>query len=137
MRTVYRLRRGVALRRNLHVLRSITSSKSLRGNAVIMDALNYIKELKLKIEAVNEEFKCMNRKEVTVERAEMGFLVRVSCEEGRELLVKILGAFEAVSLNVVRATVSCNGSFFMEAIVEAKDGSLDSCSLREALLAAL
>ncbi|XP_068667343.1 uncharacterized protein [Aristolochia californica] len=134
MRTVRRVRRGVVLCRNFQVLRSITSSKSLRRNSVIMNALNYIKELKLKMEATNENIKCLSRQEVTIESVELGFLVRVSCEKGRELLVTILGAFEAVGLNVIRASVSCSNSFFMEAICEAQDRSLDASSLKQALL---
>ncbi|KAG9448203.1 hypothetical protein H6P81_014331 [Aristolochia fimbriata] len=132
---VYRVRRGVALRRNFHVLRSITTLKSMRRNSVIKDALNYIKELKLKIEAMNEE--CQNPKEVMVERIDLGFLVRVSCAKGQEALVKILGAFEEVGLNVLQATVSCNDSLFMEAIVEAADGDLEASALKRALLEAL
>lgn len=59
------------------------------------------------------------QKEVKVEKAGKGFLVRVICEKGGEKLVSILEVFEEMGLIVLHARVSCNFYFAMEAIVVA------------------
>lgn len=77
--------------------------------------------------------------EVEVERIEEGFLVRVSCKKGRDLLVTVIKAFEEMGLNVLQATVSCNHSFWMEAIGEAENERLDMDvqAVKQAVLKAL
>ncbi|XP_058095529.1 uncharacterized protein LOC131240970 [Magnolia sinica] len=143
---VSRSQRKLALRRKLRVLRSLTSSKSLRRKSVIMDALDYIKELKLKVEMLNNAYKNLVNQiqvptEVKVERSEKGFVVRVLCSKGRDLLVRILEAFDQMGLNVLQARVSCNNSSFcMEAIGEEEEVErerLDVRVVKQALLKAL
>uniref|UniRef100_A0A3N7EZG3 Plant bHLH transcription factor ACT-like domain-containing protein n=1 Tax=Populus trichocarpa TaxID=3694 RepID=A0A3N7EZG3_POPTR len=131
---VARLQRRAAMGRRLHVLRTLTCSKSVQRKSVIMDALLYIYKLKLKLEAIKRELanlvaikreylslmkQLQLPKEVKVEKAEQGLLVRVTCEKGGDKLVSILEVFEEMGLVILNARVSSNLFFAMEAIVVA------------------
>ncbi|KAI5591044.1 hypothetical protein POPTR_004G060800v4 [Populus trichocarpa] len=132
---VARLQRRAAMGRRLHVLRTLTCSKSVQRKSVIMDALLYIYKLKLKLEAIKRELANLvaikreylslmkqlqlPKKEVKVEKAEQGLLVRVTCEKGGDKLVSILEVFEEMGLVILNARVSSNLFFAMEAIVVA------------------
>ncbi|KAL5989724.1 hypothetical protein ACLOJK_010618 [Asimina triloba] len=125
---VSRSQRKLSMSRKLRVLKSLTCSKSRGRKSAIMDALDYIKELKLK--------------EVKVEKIDKGFVIRVTCPKGRDLLVRILEALEKMGLNVLQARVSSNCFFFcMELIgVEGEGGEkerLDVIAVKQALLNAL
>lgn len=125
------------------MLRSLTNSKSMRRTAIITDALQYIKQLILKVETLNKEYDSQSNSqlqvstEVKVEKIEKGFLVHVSCEKGRDSLVTILETLEEMGLNVLQARVSCNKSFWMEAIGEDESQSLDVRLVKLAILNAL
>ncbi|XXG61552.1 hypothetical protein AAC387_Pa05g0135 [Persea americana] len=148
--------RKMATSRKLDVLGCLTSSKSFSRTSVVMDALHqyikeltsevlqYIKELTSEVEMLNKQYsnlmkKCQVPTEVEVERIEEGFLVRVSSKKGRDLLVTVLEAFEEMGLNVLQARVSCNHSFWMEAIAEAENERLDMDvqAVKQAVLKAL
>ncbi|KAG6777181.1 hypothetical protein POTOM_016997 [Populus tomentosa] len=132
---VARLQRRAAMGRRLHVLRILTCSKSAQRKSVIMEALLYIYKLKLKLEAIKRELANLvaikreylslmkqlqlPKKEVKVEKAEQGLLVRVTCEKGGDKLVSILEVFEEMGLVILNARVSSNLYFAMEAIVVA------------------
>ncbi|XP_062095206.1 uncharacterized protein LOC133801080 [Humulus lupulus] len=122
------LRKRIAFRRELRILRALNTAKShAKRKSVVMDALSYIYLMKLKVEAIQKEYsnlvaikenkKIMNQKEVKVEKTEEGFMnVRVRCEKGEDTLVSVLEAFENIGLQVLQARVSCtNGLFYMEA----------------------
>ncbi|XP_010274413.1 PREDICTED: uncharacterized protein LOC104609736 [Nelumbo nucifera] len=137
-----RQQKRVAFRRKLQILRSLTSSKSVRKSSIIRDAFNYINQLKLKLEALNQAYgdhlkQIQLPTEVKVERIENGFVVEVRCEKGPDLLVSILEAFEDTSLNVLQARVSSNHCFCMESMVEAQDQALDARDVTQAVLRAI
>ncbi|PON95855.1 Nucleic acid-binding, OB-fold containing protein [Trema orientale] len=127
-------RKRIAFRRNFHLLRALSISKShAKRRSVVMDAFFYIYLLKLKLEGIKREYsnlvaikeeylKMMNHihnpnKEVKVEKTEEGFMnVRVRCEKGEDTLVSVLETFEEMALQVLQARVSCtNDSFSLEA----------------------
>ncbi|GAV57607.1 hypothetical protein CFOL_v3_01144 [Cephalotus follicularis] len=131
-----RLQRRMALRRKLHILRTLTGSKSVKKSSVIMDALLYIYKLRLKLEAIVREYSYLMAikreyiklikyvqvpKEVNVDKIGEAFLVKVRCTKEGDMLVSILEAFEDMGLDVLQANVSCNSFFAMEAIVAAND----------------
>ncbi|CAK7350382.1 unnamed protein product [Dovyalis caffra] len=113
------------------------SENKVQKKSIIMDALLNIYNLKLKLEAIKGELTNLialkreylslmkqlqlPKKEVKVEKAEKGYLVRVICEKGGDKLVSILEVFEEMSLIVLHARVSCNLYFSMEAIVVAEE----------------
>ncbi|XP_010242108.1 PREDICTED: uncharacterized protein LOC104586540 [Nelumbo nucifera] len=139
---VSRQQKRVALRRKLQILRSLTSSKSMRKSSIIIDAFNYINHLKLKLEAIHQAYGDLLKQirlptEVKVERIENGFLVNVTCEKGPDLLVSILETFEETGLNVLHARVSSNHCFSMETIVEAQQQTLDARQVTQAVLKAI
>ncbi|KAI3470941.1 hypothetical protein Pfo_027604 [Paulownia fortunei] len=116
-----------ALPDKLQLLRSITSSHAMNETSTVVDALNYIKGLKLKVERLimNEaiataEESSSNQNpwpEVTVETLEKGFLVNVhSGKSCPGLLVSILETFEDLGFNVLEARVSCSDSFHLQAL---------------------
>ncbi|KAI3879820.1 hypothetical protein MKX03_000439, partial [Papaver bracteatum] len=45
-----------SLQRKLRILRDLTGSKSVRMNSIILDAFDYIKQLKLKVEALTNQY---------------------------------------------------------------------------------
>ncbi|KAL9392339.1 hypothetical protein Peur_016259 [Populus x canadensis] len=152
---VARLQRRAAMGRRLHVLRTLTCSKSVQRKSVIMDALLYIYKLKLKLEAIKRELANLvaikreylslmkqlqlPKKEVKVEKAEQGLLVRVTCEKGGDKLVSILEVFEEMGLVILNARVSSNLFFAMEAIVVAdqEQHALHVKSITQAVIKAI
>ncbi|KAL0407443.1 UNVERIFIED_CONTAM: hypothetical protein Slati_4058200 [Sesamum latifolium] len=141
-----RLARRMALRRKLHILRTLTKSKSVKKSGIIMDAFLYIYKLKLQVEAIQREYQYLlnHIQEVKVEkvvnddmdgRREL-LMVRVRCKnKGDELLVSMLEVFERMNVNVVEARVtSCNHFFGMEAIVDANNVVDAATILHQAIL---
>ncbi|KAK4421142.1 hypothetical protein Salat_2064700 [Sesamum alatum] len=138
-----RLQRRMALRRKLHILRTLTKSKSVKKSSIIMDAFVYIYKLKLQVEAIKREYQYLvnHIQEVKVEEVNddkegrRGLLmVRVKCKKGEELLMRMVEVFEKMTVNVVeaRVTTSCDDHFFrMEAIVQA---NVDAAILNQAIL---
>ncbi|KAG8390156.1 hypothetical protein BUALT_Bualt01G0054200 [Buddleja alternifolia] len=109
----------------LQLLRSITNSHAMNETSIVIDASNYIKELKQKVKILNEDIAATSQgptnqnpwPEVTVKTLEKGFLLNV--HSGRNcpgLLVFILETFEELGLNVLEARVSCTHSFHLQAI---------------------
>ncbi|KAJ6364349.1 hypothetical protein OIU76_029322 [Salix suchowensis] len=143
---VARLHRRTVTGKRLHILRTLTCSKSVQRKSITMDALLYIHKLKLKLEAINRELASLVArkrehlsKEVKVEKAEKGVLVRVTCEKGGDKLVSILEVFEEMGLVVLNARVSSNMYFAMEAIVVAEEEqhALHVKSITEAVIKAI
>ncbi|XAR66593.1 hypothetical protein NMG60_11012875 [Bertholletia excelsa] len=130
-----RLRKRMALRRKLLVLRTLTNSKSVKRSSIIVDAFLHICKLKLRLEAIQREYLLlMKHIQVKVEKVqEHNFLMKVSCKGGNDVLVSILEAFEEMGLNVLQARVSCNSLLTIEAIVEAQDQGMDERDIREAV----
>ncbi|XP_026460381.1 uncharacterized protein LOC113361316 isoform X2 [Papaver somniferum] len=136
------------LQRKLRILRDLTGSKSVRMNSIILDAFDYIKQLKLKVEALNNQYLHLISRnhpptEVKVERiGNTGFLVKVNCKKEKDLMVPILESFDEKGLNVLQLNVSCNqSSFCMEAIIEdvncENSNCLDVRDVTETVLQAL
>ncbi|MBA0638554.1 hypothetical protein Godav_000059, partial [Gossypium davidsonii] len=76
--------------------------------------------------------------EVKVEKVGEEFVVKVSCNKGRDKLISILEAFEELDLNVVRARVNCSHFFAMEAIAVAQDQkTTDINDVTQAILMAI
>ncbi|XP_010999779.1 PREDICTED: uncharacterized protein LOC105107524 isoform X1 [Populus euphratica] len=152
---VARLQRRTAIGRRLHILRTLTCYKSVQRKSVIMDALLCIYKLKLKLEAIKRELANLvaikreylslmkqlqlPKKEVKVEKAEQGLLVRVTCEKGGDKLVSILEVFEEMGLVILNARVSSNLYFAMEAIVVAdqEQHALHVKSIAQAVIKAI
>ncbi|CAK9160602.1 unnamed protein product [Ilex paraguariensis] len=114
-----------ALHEKLQLLRSITNSHAKSETSIIIDASNYIQELKQKVERLNQETETVKKSSeqtyswptLTVETLEKGFLVNVFSDKNCPgLLVFILEAFEELGLNVMEARVSCSASFQLEAL---------------------
>ncbi|KAJ8531527.1 hypothetical protein K7X08_026961 [Anisodus acutangulus] len=128
-------------RTKLHQLRTLTNSKSVKKNSIILDACLYIIKLKLQVEAIQREYhNLLNHvQEVKVEKL-IGtrILVKVTCKMGKDVLVSILEAFEEMKLSVVQARVASKYLFGMEAIVEAEDeANFDVKALTRALQMAI
>ncbi|KAL6533039.1 hypothetical protein OROMI_027151 [Orobanche minor] len=121
---VSREHNGGSLHDKLQILRSVTHSHANNENSIVLDASNYIKELKQKVENLNGEIATAESSirrslwpRVTVETLEKGFLVNVhSSRNCPGLLVSILTTFEELGLNVLEARVSCADSFHLQAI---------------------
>ncbi|CAI9772183.1 unnamed protein product [Fraxinus pennsylvanica] len=104
----------------LQLLRSITHSHAINETAIVVDASNYITELKQKVERLNKDVASASNKnsspQVTVETLEKGFLVNVySAKSCSGLLVFLLEAFEELGLDVLEARVSCQDRFHLQA----------------------
>ncbi|XP_022859542.1 transcription factor SCREAM2-like [Olea europaea var. sylvestris] len=104
----------------LQLLRSITHSHAINETSIIVDASNYIKELKQKVESLNKDIASASDlnslPQVTVEILEKGFLVNVySAKNCSGLLVFLLEAFEELGLDVLEARVSCQDRFHLQA----------------------
>ncbi|CAA2945336.1 transcription factor SCREAM2-like isoform X1 [Olea europaea subsp. europaea] len=104
----------------LQLLRSITHSHAINETSIIVDASNYIKELKQKVESLNKDIASASDlnslPQVTVEILEKGFLVNVySAKNCSGLLVFLLEAFEELGLDVLDARVSCQDRFHLQA----------------------
>ncbi|KAK4340614.1 hypothetical protein RND71_039115 [Anisodus tanguticus] len=134
-------RKMVVARSKLHQLRTLTNSKSVKKNSIILDACLYIIKLKLQVEAIQREYhNLLNHvQEVKVEKL-IGtrILVKVTCKMGKDVLVSILEAFEEMKLSVVQARVASKYLFGMEAIVEAEaEANFDVKALTRALQMAI
>ncbi|KAE8689461.1 hypothetical protein F3Y22_tig00110937pilonHSYRG00064 [Hibiscus syriacus] len=127
-----KLQRRAAFHRKLQLMRTLTNSKSVKGNSSILNVLLHFHKVRVKLEEIqrdyrnliairNEYFTLLNQlqipKEVKVEKNGKEFVVKVGCNKGGDTLVSIVEAFEELGLNVVQARVCCNHFFSMEAIV--------------------
>ncbi|XP_057493903.1 uncharacterized protein LOC130779320 [Actinidia eriantha] len=132
-----RLQKRMTLRRKLHILRTLTNSKSIyvKRSSIILDYFIHIYKLKLKLEAIKRQYLyLMNHiQEVKVDKIGGEFLMRVRCKKRKNLLVSILETFEEMGLNVVQARVSCNCLLTIEAIVEAQDQRICVREIEEAV----
>ncbi|CAI9782085.1 unnamed protein product [Fraxinus pennsylvanica] len=130
------MQRRMALRRKLHILKTLTNSKSVKKSSIIMDAFLYIYKLKLQVEAIQREYQYLvnHIQEVKVEKDGTRYVVRVTCKKGEDLLVSIIEAFEEMNLNVLEAKVTSKHFFGMEAIAEAKGHDIDSRILTQTIL---
>ncbi|KAJ0525648.1 hypothetical protein HanPI659440_Chr09g0331251 [Helianthus annuus] len=135
-----------ALHEKLQLLRSITNSHAKEDTSIIVDASKYIKELKQKIDILNQDIARSSSYHnswpmVTVETLEKGMRVNVYSERSCPgLLVFVLKVFEDLSLNVLEARVSCTGSFQLEALgVEREDNgeTIDTRMVKQAVLQAI
>ncbi|XP_073057525.1 uncharacterized protein [Primulina eburnea] len=135
-----KMQRRMALRRKLHILRTLTNSKSAKKSGIIMDAFLYIHKLQLRVEAIKREYQYLvnHIQDVKVEKFGSGFFsVRVTCKKSEEILGSILEALEGMKMNVVQARVTCKHFFGMEAIVEAASADTDETVVNEAVLKAV
>ncbi|KAJ0979239.1 hypothetical protein J5N97_014713 [Dioscorea zingiberensis] len=129
----------------LQLLRSVTNSHALSSSSIIVDASKYIKELKQKVQILNQEIECVrNMAEetslpvVNVETLEKGFLINVYSERSSQgLLVSVLEAFEELGLNAIEARVSCTDAFQLEAVGENLVANLDPQVVKQAVLQAI
>ncbi|KAL7108648.1 hypothetical protein ACP275_06G125100 [Erythranthe tilingii] len=104
---------------------SVADTRATNETATVVDAINYIKELKQKVETLMTDEKNMMKTtaetsstttKVRVETLERGFLVNVDSRKSCPgLLVSILETFEEIGLNVVQARVSCSDTFLLQA----------------------
>ncbi|XP_058767995.1 uncharacterized protein LOC131641713 isoform X1 [Vicia villosa] len=118
-------KRTAMYRRNLQLLRSITYSTSQEKTSLILEATEYIRDLKQKLEELNLLAVATAQKfvdydpmpKVKVEAKEEGFVIKVHSERScKGLLVFILEAFEELGLEVLQARVSCVDYFRLEAV---------------------
>ncbi|KVI07041.1 uncharacterized protein LOC112510051 [Cynara cardunculus var. scolymus] len=143
---VSREHKKAALHDKLQLLRSVTNSHAKKDSSIIIDASNYIEELKQKIEILNQDIARSSSYQnswpmVTVDTLEKGVQVNVYSERSCPgLLVFVLKVFEELSLNVLEARVSCTGSFQLEALgVENEENgeSIDTHIVKQAVLQAI
>ncbi|KAK3003180.1 hypothetical protein RJ639_018078 [Escallonia herrerae] len=121
---VSREHKKAALHEKLQLLRSITNSHALSETSIVVDASKYIKELKQRVERLNQDIAYGENSgdrnswpAVAVETLEKGFLVNIHSEKScPRLLVSILEVFEGLGLNVLEARVSCTDTFRLEAL---------------------
>ncbi|KAJ0887779.1 hypothetical protein HanRHA438_Chr09g0394781 [Helianthus annuus] len=124
----------------------IKTNVQKEDTSIIVDASKYIKELKQKIDILNQDIARSSSYHnswpmVTVETLEKGMRVNVYSERSCPgLLVFVLKVFEDLSLNVLEARVSCTGSFQLEALgVEREDNgeTIDTRMVKQAVLQAI
>ncbi|CAD5180094.1 transcription factor SCREAM2-like [Musa acuminata AAA Group] len=133
-----------ALHEKLQVLRSLTNSHALRKSSIILDASKYIKELKQKIQRLNQEIESAHSTvhdnplpSVTVETLKKGFLINVFSEKSCPgLLVAVLEAIESLGLSVVEAKASCTNAFLLE-LFGREGESVDAQVVKAAVLHAV
>ncbi|KAL4396014.1 hypothetical protein AHAS_Ahas01G0049500 [Arachis hypogaea] len=122
--------------KNLQLLHhSITHFQRRQKTLVLLDASEYIKFLKQRLE---EEWKQLvaaaTMPMLKVEVQEEKFMIKVVSERScKGLLVFILEAFEELGLDVLQARVSCAQNFSLEAIGikhAYRDGHLEEVVLR-------
>ncbi|KAL7147706.1 hypothetical protein ABFS83_06G124900 [Erythranthe nasuta] len=129
-------------------LRSVT--RATNEIATVVDAINYIKELKQKIENLMTDEEDMMKTtaetsttttKVRVETLERGFLVNVDSRTSFPgLLVSVLETFEEVGLNVVQARVSCSDTFLLQAFGaqdQEEEESINAQMVKKAILNAI
>ncbi|KAI4339145.1 hypothetical protein MLD38_024116 [Melastoma candidum] len=120
---VSREQKRAAFREKLQVLRSITNSHAMDETEIVLDASNYIQELKHKVERLSRDISVADSSseqprlpEVNVETLEKGYLIQVLSDRSCPgLLSSILEAFEELGLNVMEARVSCTKNFQLQA----------------------
>ncbi|MCL7027169.1 hypothetical protein MKW94_026621 [Papaver nudicaule] len=119
-----------ALYEKLQLLRSVTNSHAVNDTSIIIDASNYIKELKGKVERLNQDIATSQNSTghgknhhqqlpvVTVDTLEnRGFLVNMHSQTSCQgLLVFVFEALEELGLQVLEARVSCKDSFRLEVV---------------------
>ncbi|XP_062211209.1 uncharacterized protein LOC133912472 isoform X2 [Phragmites australis] len=136
-------KKAAALQEKLKILRSITHSHALSNTSIIMDASEYIKELKQKVVRLKQEIACAqdalrqnSYPTVTVETlGGHGFLINVFSDKSYPgLLVAVLETFDELGLSVLQATASCADSFRLEA---AGGESVDEHVVKQAVLQAI
>ncbi|CAK7351971.1 unnamed protein product [Dovyalis caffra] len=128
---VSREQKRAAMYKKLQLLRSITNSHAHDKASIVLDASNYIQDLKQRVEHLNQDiataasFTGQNLPTIRVEEQENHFLIKVFTKRNCQgLLVFILEAFEELSLEVLQVRVSTSDSFLLEAIAtrENKEG---------------
>ncbi|KAL9421787.1 hypothetical protein AB3S75_034122 [Citrus x aurantiifolia] len=139
-------KKAAALHEKLQLLRSITNSHALSKTSIIVDASNYIEELKQKVERLNRDIENAQTSsdpnalpiQVTVKTLEKGFMINVFSKKSCPgLLVSILQTFEELALNVLEARVSCTDTFSLQAIGgenEEQGETIDAHVVKQALL---
>ncbi|XP_024041338.1 uncharacterized protein LOC102612091 [Citrus sinensis] len=142
-------KKAAALHEKLQLLRSITNSHAVNSlkTSIIVDASNYIEELKQKVERLNRDMENAQTSsdqnallpQVTVKTLQKGFMINVFSKKSCPgLLVSILGsAFEELALNVLEARVSCTDTFSLQAIGgknEEQGETIDAHVVKQALL---
>ncbi|XP_071725047.1 transcription factor bHLH61-like [Rutidosis leptorrhynchoides] len=135
-------RSAAALREKLQLLRSITNSHAVNDTSIIADASNYIKELKQRLEILNQDiYEAAGQTSlpvVNVETLPKGFLINVFSDKNcQRLLVSILEAFEELGLEVLEATASCINSFRFQAVGgenEVQSENIDAEVVKQAVL---
>ncbi|RLM87444.1 uncharacterized protein C2845_PM04G33330 [Panicum miliaceum] len=139
---------AAGLHEKLQILRSITHSRALSDTSIILDASEYIKELKQKVVRLKQEIACeeagaLNHNSspttVTVETLGHGFVVSVFSDKSCPgLLVSILEAFDELGLSVLEATASCADTFRLEAVGgENQVENVDEHVVKQAVLRAV
>ncbi|CAL0317759.1 unnamed protein product [Lupinus luteus] len=123
---VARVHRRTGMHSSLQALRSITKSHARHKTSVILDASEYIRDLKQRLLQLNQLAVAAAQKvidcgpmpmKLKVEEQEKGFMIEVLSQRSCEgLLVFILEAFEELGLEVVEARVSCVDNFCLEAL---------------------
>ncbi|CAN1172851.1 hypothetical protein LINPERHAP2_LOCUS30325 [Linum perenne] len=124
----------------------------VNGSSIIVDASNYIQQLKQKIEKLNQEMDNYDYDQPSSSTRHqlnnnngipVGFVINVisekKCEGG--LLVSVLEAFEEIGLNVVEARVSCTDTFRLHAVAagqrEQRRSNIDAQMVKRAVLEAI
>ncbi|KAG4146422.1 hypothetical protein ERO13_D05G156400v2 [Gossypium hirsutum] len=150
---VTKLQRRTASRRKLQFLPTLSNTKSVKRSSIVLNVLLQCHKLKVKLEEIHREYQNLMTignqyftllkhiqvsKEVKVEKVGEEFVVKVSCNKGRDKLISILEAFEELGLNVVRARVNYSHFFAMEAIAVAQDQkTTDINDVTQAILMAI
>lgn len=123
---VSRVQKRTALFRSIQKLRSITNSHARRKTSVILDASEYIRGLKQKLQELNNlavavaqnviDYGPVPMPMLEVEQQEEGFMIKVLSQRSCQgLLTFILEAFQRLGLEVLQARASCVESFCLEA----------------------
>ncbi|KAF5821056.1 hypothetical protein HanXRQr2_Chr01g0009321 [Helianthus annuus] len=113
-----------ALYQKFKELGSVSHSDAVNKTSIVVEAANYIEELKHKVEKLDEDIMSSNEAtsipmKATVETLDKGFRINVFSEEDCPgLLVSILEAFEELGLDVRDANISCSNKFHLQAIGE-------------------
>ncbi|CAO2839215.1 unnamed protein product [Amaranthus hypochondriacus] len=134
-------------------LRSVTNSTSANKASILVKATNHIRELKDKIERLNQELgststypNTQNQHQqdsfpkVNVETLENMFTVNVESEQNCPgLLLTIIQVFEELGLDVLNAEAACNHGFELAAHGVWNDGveSLDAETVKEVVIQAI
>ncbi|KAI7755247.1 hypothetical protein M8C21_006704, partial [Ambrosia artemisiifolia] len=118
------------------------STNSVHKTSIVVEAINYIEELKEKVEKLHEDIAGSSEAisipvKATVETLDKGFRINVFSEEDCPgLLMAILESFEELGLDVRDANVSCSDKFHLQAIGE-NEGHADDIDAQVVKLAVL